>query len=179
MRQLYLGLKDRANTQVIERAGVPRFKYIGMWNNQLELLKAGKILGFRLPALLFEFESPSPVDSVGNGVQVFDPFKIKCHILHEFYDAKNGDTAINLDVFDIEKYLYLAFQLHEIKGADYGCSPLNRTGIDFDYDHDNIYHCIPEYTTTWTDSSMSQPVGGYDIDPPLDADITSQYITGL
>lgn len=168
-RNLYIGLK--AIGMSIQLNSEPIFKYIGMWNNQLEKDKEDKIFSFRKPAMFFEF-LPNTVDSVGAGVQIFDPLPVKIHVIDDMYDAKDGTNEVNLQVFDLGDLVYKNFQLNSVKGADYGTSPLNRTEVELDVDHDNLYHHITTFTTTWIDNSVTQPVGGYEIDPPLQAAIT-------
>lgn len=173
-RNLYLGLNS-VGASIIGTDGKSVFKYIGMWNNQLKNMEDGKILDFRKPALFFEF-IPSTVDSVGSNVQIFDPLLIKCHIIHEFFNASDGTNELNLDIFDIADATHAALQLYQVTGVDYGTSPLNRTEVELDVDHDNLYHHVITYTTTWTDNSTRQPIGGYEIDPPLQLDLTEEKL---
>lgn len=166
-RNLYNGLKTIAAT-------LTDYKYIGMWNNQLTETKNGSEFDKPRPWLLFEFVS-SQVDSVGGGVQVFDPLLIRMHTIAELFDAADGTNELNLAVFDLTDKLYKKFQLNQVTGADYGTSPLNRTEVEVDSNHDNLYHHITTFTTTWVDNSATLPIGGYEIDPVLQADITTSF----
>lgn len=163
MKELYLGLKAQI------QAAAPLIKYIGMWNNQVDDLegKENKIYSFGFPCVFFEFANENVVDSIGAGVQVFDPLDIKVHIIDDFYDAQDGTIEVNLEIFDIEAQIYSALQLFQVKGTNYGSGPISRVSVERDYDHSNLYHSIPTYRTTWTDNSQSQPVGGFDVEPPL------------
>lgn len=169
MKNLYLGINEQIKTMC------PLIKYRGMWNNQVNDMvdeKGQKVYSFQLPATFIEFVNDNPVDSVGGGVQIYDPCDIKIHIVHDFYDAQDGTMEVNLEIFDIEQQIHDALQLFAVKGDDYGSGPFSRVSQERDYDHSNVYHSIPTYRTTWTDNSRSQPVGGYEIDPPLTLDLT-------
>lgn len=178
MKNLFLGL--RANIQ----ANAPIFKYVGMWNNQIDDIgqndtgdKAkNKIYSFGFPAVFFEFMNDNPVDSVGNNVQMFDPCDVKCHIIHEFYDAQDGSMELNLDIFDIEDQLHAAMQLFAVRGDSFGSSAFSRVSVERDYNHSDIYHSIPTYRATWVDNSLALPIGGFCINPPLELDLTVTII---
>jgi hypothetical protein len=173
-RILYLGLVEIAKT-ILDGKNKPVFKQISMWNNQLDNAREGLVFDFRKPALFFEF-MPEVVDAVGAGVQVFDPLPIRIHIIDELFDAKDGTNEVNLQVFDLGDLIYKKFQLNSVKGNGYGTSTLNRSSVELDVNHDNMYHHITTFTTTWTDNSAKQPAGGYEIDPPLIADITIEKV---
>lgn len=175
-KNLYNGLKAIA-AGILGTDQKPVFKTVSMWNNQLSDERGNKVMehNFRKPAIFFEFQ-PDQVDTMGNGVQVFEPLPIRVHLIDELFDSKDGTGEVNLQVFDYGDLIYRNFQLKQVTGAAFGCSPLNRTSIELDVDHDNLYHHVTTFTTTWTDNSMSKPVGGYDIDPPLLADITVEIV---
>lgn len=173
---LYNGLKTLADDIQVNSVSV--FKYVGIWNNQLMDMEERKIFDFERPALFFEF-LPSTIYSIGAGVQVFDPLVIKMHIIDDFLDAKDGTIELNLQTFGFADLLYKGFQLKQVSGDGYGTSPLDRTGMELPTDFGSEYHHITEFTTTWTDNSAPQPEGGYEIDPPLQADITGEKLPVL
>lgn len=178
MRKLYEGLRDQIlNNTPRANQSEPRIKFLSMWNGQVEKLKEKhpQQFDFRKPAVFIQLV-PDTVDTQGGGVQIYDPFIIKIHIIHEFYNASNGTNELNLDVFDLADDVHSALQMFAVRGDDFGSSPLNRTSTELDDDHDNIYHFVHTYTTTWTDNSTRQPVGGFEIDPVLQADITAQKL---
>lgn len=175
MKNLYKGLRDRI------KAECPSVKFVNMWNNQVANMMddgGNKIYSFQTPAVFIEFANDNPVDGVGNGVQVFDPLDINIHIVHDFYNDSSADAEMenNLLVFDVEDEVQSALQAYKVSGADYGSGPIGRVGQERDYDHGNIYHSIPKYRTTWTDNSQTLPIGGYEIDPSLQAEITASKL---
>lgn len=176
MRQIYTALKARIQEKALIN-GAPRFKYYNMWNNHVQRLrdKEPDLLDFGKPAQFFEF-IPGECTYVGWGVMVYPNFLIKVHTVHEMFNNKEDGTELNLDVFDVAGESHKALQGYSVKGADYGTSALSRIDTELDHDHDNIYHWIYTYATTWTDNTTPQPEGGYEIDPPLDAVITVEKL---
>ncbi len=167
-RAFYTALKTKGEAMVSD--GVATFRRVSMWNGQLEKLKAGTIHAFDLPALFFEFQA-GEVDTVGGGVQVFDPVKVRMHVIDKLFDS-NEDGEVNLNALDLGDKVYTAFQMYQVVGATYGSSPFNRTAIELDEDHDALYHHVTEFTTTWTDNSANWPTGAGWVDPTLTPDIT-------
>jgi hypothetical protein len=141
-----------------------------MWNNQPERLMAGEINDFALmdekgdtPAILVEFVGPSPIEQLGNGNQLYNPFIVRFHILHQFYDAQSGEQDQDLKVLDIAEAIYNAFQ--EWMPEDVAVGVMTQTSVNWDYDHPNVYHYIQEYTTTFVDSLKNRPQNGSLSDP--------------
>ena len=170
MRNLYNGLKARIEAEC------PSIKHIDMWRNQVDNLREQnpKQLDFRKPAVFFRFLA-SEVASVGNGVQVYDPMIIEVHTVHEFF---NGDNfALNLDVFDIVSEVHSALQYWSLRGGndEYGTGILDRSGVEFDDNHDNIYHHVTTYITTWVDNSKKN-FGALYVEPVLTATITTERL---
>lgn len=148
-----------------------------MWNNQLELLAAGKLEMFNHPACFIEFSS-AEIQQLGNGVQLFNPLKFKVHILDWQIDAMDGTFEQNLEVYDLKDVIYQALQklqpglLNQDTPQNIPVSEFIRIAEWQDYQHAGVYHYIQEYSTTLIDNNALEPVGGSDWtpvgDPPLD-----------
>lgn len=168
MRNLYNGIKARI------QAECPSIEYIDMWRNQVERMKEGKILDFRKPAVFIRFLA-SEVLSVGNGIQVYEPLIVEIHTVHEFFNG--NDTALNLDVFDVVGEVHASLHNWALRGgnSEYGSGVFVRTSVEFDDDHDNIYHHITTYTTSWTDNS-GKVDGKLFVEPVLTTEITASFV---
>lgn len=175
MKILFLAIQQL----LISKLTAYNLSYVRVWNNQLERLLGGEISDFALmnetgdtPAILIEFVSPATIEQLGNGDQIYNPFGIRLHILHQFYDAQNGTQDQDLVVLDIANDIYDVFQdwmpdTVTIDGNTYQVpvGVMVRTSEEWDYDHPDVYHFIQEYTTTWVDSRKNRPENGILSDP--------------
>lgn len=154
----------------------PLAKTIRMWNDQLTLVTEGKMDLFQQPAIFFEF-STAQIIQLGNGVQLYDPFIFKIHILYWELDSQRGDFDNNLNVFDYKDQIYAAVQKFQPDLVD-GQPPISacvRISEEQDYKHAGIYHFIQTYRTTFADYGAQEPVGGSEttvVPMPLEIDQT-------
>lgn len=164
MKQLFLDIKTHLET------AMPELKFIQMWNNQVKDEEGGKQYSFQYPAVLPEFLNDQPSNQLGNGVQVYDPLRIKFHLLHQQLDAADGTMEQNLDVLVLKQKLYKALQKFKPTGAGW----FVRSGETMSYDHNDIYEFVQEYTTTYMDASLNEPVDGTTKSPvtPLEISLT-------
>lgn len=147
---------------------VPECKFIAVWNNQVDKMQNGEDYSIPLPAIFVELPTNTPCDVVGNNVRVFDPLIIRFHIVDDRLDNMDGTLEENFEVFDLKQKNYAAFQLFKTNGS----SSFNCTNESADEDHNNIYHFLQDFTTTWTDNQQNLPVGGYLDDGPHTTVIT-------
>ncbi len=160
-------IKTRALT-ILDTDGTSKIKHFGLWNNQISELEPGSNYAFPLPALFIEYLNTNETGSVGGGVQVYEPLDIVFHILHNKLNADNGEMERNRDVNILEKETHAKFYKWKTDGSGY----FDRVGIDRDYDHDNVYHLMPKYRTTWVDNDLAEPLSGIEKAPPFTTDIT-------
>jgi hypothetical protein len=165
MKTLFLAIQQKLATTL----DIKDLQFIQMWNNQLENINDGGNYSFLLPAIFIEFVNNQNVDSVGGGVQVFDPLDINVHIIHDQYDSTDGTMDQNLEVLDLKQKVYKALQLFKTNGSGY----FNRVSEDQDYNHSNIYHFIQTYRTTWTDCDRELPYLGIDKNAPFTTNINT------
>lgn len=165
MRNFFISIRDR-----LEELG--DLKYVRMWNNQLELVQAGKMELFQSPAAFLSFKI-SDIMQGGEGVQIYDPLIIEVRILHWQLDAADGNFEQNLDVFDLKQKIYK--HLQKFKTAKSGS--IIRIAEEQDTNHAGLYMFIQTYRTTLVDDVMQEPVGGGEFNPipkPLEVQLETQ-----
>ena len=123
---------------------------VRIWNNQITRIKEGQLESFPMPALFVEL-SNTTFENIGQGFRSGE-LNFKVHIAHEFYDAQDGTFEQDLTIFDLRDKV-----IGYLSGISLtACSPLEATGENQDYDHDNIYHYIVDFTCNFTDSTASK-----------------------
>ena len=153
-------------------------QFVQMWNNQLESLRtadteANIMYSFGLPALLIEFRSLE-TEQLGNGNQIYPDLIIRIHILHRLEDAGDGTLEQNLAVLDLRDAVQLTLQNFRPAGA----SEFIRVKQEMDYNHNNVYHYIMDYASTFVDTLTNLPVNAITTDPtsdPISPVITTSY----
>lgn len=158
--QLFSDISARAET-------MGSYKFIRVWNNQLELIEQGQNPPFEMPALFVEFISPNIITQLGNGIQLFDPLTVRLHICHWQLDAGNETMEQNLDVMQLKGDTFLKFQMFEPNG----CVAWVRTSEQQDYRHAGVYHYIQDYATSFEDLTAKEPRETVVVLPPFDLDI--------
>ena len=123
---------------------------VRIWNNQITRIKEGQQELFPMPAFFVEL-SNVPFENIGQGFRSGD-LAFKIHIAHECYDAQDGTFEQDLPVFDLRDKIIAYLSGERLTG----CGPLESTGEAQDYDHDNIYHYIVDFTCNFTDSIASK-----------------------
>lgn len=161
-KALYTAIKNQAIAEL------PEIKFIAMWNNQVENMQNGEGYSVRLPALFIEFPASAQCDVVGNNVRVFDPLPLVFHIVDNRLDNIDGTMEENFEVFTLKQKVKAKFQLFKTNGS----GVFNCTSESADNDHNNIYHFMQEFTTTWTDNQDSLPVNGTVDEGPMTPTIT-------
>src|ERR1039458_3020982 len=84
-------------------------KMVGMWNNQLAWILAGKLELFGHPAAFFAFKQSSIVQ-LGNGTQLYENLEFDIHILDWQLDAGDGTFEQNFEVFDLSESVFATLQ---------------------------------------------------------------------
>lgn len=149
-------------------AQIPECKFVAMWNDQVDRMQEGKDYSFQSPAIFVELPDEAQCDQVGGGVRVFDPLPITLHIVDVRLDNMDGTMEQNFEVFTVKQKCYGSFQLFKTPGS----SPFNCTSETTDKNHNNIYHFLQVFTTTWTDQQQAAPIGGFEDLPPHTTTIT-------
>lgn len=166
MKSIFLILQKYLLAQLADFQPTP-ITFIRIWNNNVEWLEQGKDeVSYSLPAIFIEFVSPLNWKQIGNGVQTLDDLHIKIHYVMEQLDAADGTMSQNLDVLADAETLFTIIEDQYLANIPIGV--LTRVGEIMDDNHDNIYHFVQEYETTWVDSAMNRPVKGKLSVPPLE-----------
>lgn len=149
----------------------PLLQYVQMYNNQIFDEESGQLYDYPKPAVLIEFESPTIIQQLGNGSQLYDELLVKLHIVDNFmnYTGDDGIEELNLEIFDRRDRVFTSVQGFEPTN----CAAMVRVNEQQDYDHTQIYHYTQTYKTNYVDTLMDRPVNGQIINPPLDATITT------
>ena len=159
MRALYEDIKTKLET-LKDSDGSNTFKWIHVWNNQLELIDQSKTYETQYPACFIEF-IPESIKQLGAGLQSFDPLTLRFHIIHRMLDAVDGTMEQNLDVFDLKKRVFKLLQKFEPTGA----SMFQRTLETPDHRHGSLYEFIQEYKTEYIENTALEPVNGKEVPP--------------
>ncbi len=166
IKQPILDIKTRiATLQVTNGDGTTKGVYVNIWNNQLNYEVSGQLYDFPKPACFIEVINDVQYQQLGGGFQSAD-VGFRIHVVHEFYDAQDGDFEKNLPVFDLRDSLRALLCLYEPTA----CGPLVVVAEAQDYQHTNIYHYVIDFVCNFTDSKGSpyDPATGryIDKDPP-------------
>ncbi|RYD57008.1 MAG: hypothetical protein EOP56_09380 [Sphingobacteriales bacterium] len=136
------------------------FKYVAIWNNQIETYLKGESDVFDSPQLFIEM-LPQAGGVLGVGVNQFDIIW-RLHIAHYELDAGDGRMEQNVTVFDLRNKAVKAYA---------GYRPSNCTGLQYvtentDSKHGNVYHYTIDFKCAFIDTSAS----------PLDPDSTDWIV---
>lgn len=150
-------LSRLATLQVINQdmQTVPLFPRV--FNNQIKRQEKGLIEAYPLPAAFVEVQNNAQYNRLLNGVSESD-LVFRIHLQHWFTDAGDGTFDQDLGIFDLRDEIIALL-------SDYrptACGNMCLTSEGQDYDHDNIYVYILEFTTGFIDSKGSK----YDIGRP-------------
>ena len=143
--------------------------YARVWNNHLRDLRDGNIYEWPRPAAFVELVSPIMFQNIGSGVRSAE-LSVRIHLIHDFYNIE-GSFEQDLTIFDLRDQVLLSF----IDYVPTGCGTLLCTSETQDYDHDNLYHYILEFTTHYRDSKNSR----YDSDAGLFVDTADANLTSI
>lgn len=170
------GIKLPIQSVLTKLKEIQDFKTVRIWNNHVKYEHAGQSYDFPKPALFLEVVNSPVYEQLGRYFQDAD-LGWKVHIVHEHYDAQDGNFEQDLEVFDLRDSV-----VGSLSGfMPIACGPLTKKGEGQDYEHDNIYHYTIDFVSNFIDSSGSpdRPGSGAYIqkDPPIDLEVDPQIIT--
>jgi hypothetical protein len=158
MIALYEQIKTKLET-LKDADGSNTFKWIHVWNNQLELIDQSKTYETQYPACFIEFD-PQEIRQLGAGYQSFD-LLLRFHIIHQLTDAEDGTMEQNLDVFALKTRVFKLIQKFEPPSA----SMFIRNREIPDHRHGRLYEFTQEYKTEYIENTAAEPIDGKVIDP--------------
>jgi hypothetical protein len=165
---LFNNIKTQLLTIIFDGSNI---QFVQLWNNQPDSLKAKDteqniLYSFSLPALFVEFKNLE-TEQLGNGNQVYANLVVRIHILHRLEDAGDGTLEQNLAVLELRDAVQAALQNFRPAGA----SEFIRINQEMDYQHNNVYHYIMDYSSTYVDTLTNQPVNGIVDNGPITPDM--------
>jgi hypothetical protein len=160
MKNLYLAIIAQILTAVLDPVKYEFDKFAAdIWlEGTLTGMKAPKendTYSIQLPAVLVEIDE-GLAEMLGDGVQIFPDMTIKFHLIHRQETNPDGLMNRNTDALDLQDILYQTMQ----KFIAPGTNEFIRSRPMEDFSHDNVYHYVIEYKTTYVDQLMLEPVGG-------------------
>src|SRR6202008_3517162 len=98
-----------------------------------------------------ELSNPTKYTRIGNSMDESDLIW-HIHIIHDYYDT-GDETAMEQDltIFDLRDKVVALLSNYKPTA----CSSLLRISEDQDYEHNNVYHYIIEFTYSYMDSAGS------------------------
>lgn len=147
------GIKEATNSVLSQLQTILDLKTVRVYNNDFKALEAGKCEIFALPAALVEIVSIENMLPVGAGFSSSD-LTVRIHVGHEYYN-QDGTLNQDLTIFDLKDKI-----VRKLSGwAGVGCSSFQRVGESQNFEHDNVYVYMVDFSTHFIDSA------GSDFDP--------------
>mgnify|MGYP006266308347 CR=1 FL=1 len=142
IRETIQSILDQIETvQVVNNDGQTLPIYTRVWNNQTELKKQGGTYAYPTPAAFVEWQFSNGIP-IGQGATSHD-VTFRVMIEHTQLDAVDGTFEQDLDFTNVVNKVHQA--LNRFKPAN--CSHLYRSGVQLDYNHDNTYLAVIEYSS--------------------------------
>jgi len=152
--------------------------YTRIFNNQPKRQLSGKIQAYPLPAAFVEIVKPTKFNRLLNGVSESDLI-VRVYLQHWFIDAEDGTFDQDLPIFDLRDSVIAT--LSNYKPTSCGNLMLTYEGQDFN--HDDIYVYLIEFTCSFIDSKGSPyDTGRTDYQnsiPPTGLDLTINSVETL
>lgn len=161
------GLKDAILSIKTKLQTLTDLQFVAIWNNQLSQTQDGQIYDFPKPAAFIEARIPNSFLPLGQGYSQSD-ITFAIHIVHEQFDAGNGNYEQNTDVYDLKrKIMYLLTNWQPAQ-----CGKLMKIAEVQDYEHNNLYHYIIEFLTGLIDNDADASQGDAVTTPPTTLNLT-------
>ena len=129
--------------------------HVDIWNNQVQYMRDQQLEAVRLPALFVELQ----FSNGGHDAERMTAreVQVRLHIVMEKMNAE-GYFGRNTDIYDLRDLVLQYFSKWHTStaGNQYDFTPFQYTGEQPQYDHDNLYEYVLEFSTTF-----SQVLGNY------------------
>ena len=170
IRQVYESLLTKLSSiDVTNQDGNVVKLFARVWNNQVDVEKAGDSEIYPKPAAFVEIDNPVTYEEIGKNYRAAD-LNILIHLVHEFYN-QDGTFAQDLVIFDIRDTILAELSQFQPTGCGYMVSNSETQ----DTDHDNVYHFVLAFTCHFIDSKGSPYDTGRNVyvekDPPTELDL--------
>lgn len=162
-------LTKLSTIQVTNQDGQTVNLYARVWNNQVEREKDGETYNYPKPAAFVEIVGPLPFEETGKNLRTAQ-MTWAIHLVHEFYN-QDGTFEQDLVIYDLRDQVIATLSQY----TPTACTMLVAAQEQADYDHDNVYHYVINFTCTMMDSKASPYDDGrgiyVDKQPPTDVQI--------
>jgi hypothetical protein len=159
--------------QVTNQDGQTVGIYSRVWNNQVEREKDGETYIYPKPAAFVEIVGPLPFEETGKNLRSAR-LVWAIHLVHEYYN-QDGTFEQDLVIYDLRDQVIAALSQY----TPTACTMLVAEQEQADYDHDNVYHYIINFSCTFMDSKASPYDDGrgiyIDKQPPTGVNIVGDY----
>lgn len=161
MKDLFLAIKQRIQSTITldnTLYETPNQQmYVEPYNNQWEDWKgeSPKMRQIPIPCVLVEWIKPIPVKQLGSGVKLYEPLRIRIHIIQKQLDQGDGTVDANLNIYDLQEQVYLALE----KWNPQTSTPLVKGSLmvmveqEPDENYNQLYNWRMVFETTYMDSS--------------------------
>lgn len=160
--------------QVTNQDGQTVGIYSRVWNNQVEREKDGETYIYPKPAAFVEIVGPLPFEETGKNLRSAR-LVWAIHLVHEYYN-QDGTFEQDLVIYDLRDQVIAALSQY----TPTACTMLVAEQEQADYDHDNVYHYIINFSCTFMDSKASPYDDGrgiyIDKQPPTGVNIVRDYV---
>ena len=167
MKELYLAL-----IALLRVTYTAEQLHVDIWNDQLASMEGQEIYSFRMPAVFFEFQNTSDVQTLGKGLQIYNDLIVRAHVVHQELDAADGTVDRNVAALVFKQDIFALLDVAEPTGA----AMFARNGEEEDKSHTNIYHFIQDYKTNYVDKSRERPIGAVLTTPPTTLELDVEIV---
>lgn len=166
-----MGLKAFVNNILTHAEAIPVSGgtfHVDIWNNQVQFMRDRTIEAIPLPALFVEVLFTNGGHDAER--MTTRDVQVRLHIVMEKLNTE-GTFARNTVIYDYRDLVLQYFSKWHVSTGNnpYEFTPFQYTGEEPQYDHDNLYEYVLEFSTTF-----SQVLGNYQ-----DINLTQGTITSI
>jgi hypothetical protein len=143
-------LSKLATLQVLNQDLQTVSLYTRIFNNQIKKQQEGNIYSFALPAAFIEIVNNANYNRLGNGYSESD-LVFRIYLAHWFTDAQDGTMEQDLLIYDLRDSVIALLSNYRPTG----CGNLCLTSEQQDYEHNDVYVYVLEFTTGYIDTTGS------------------------
>jgi len=153
-----MGLKLFVNDIITHAEAIPVAGgtfHVDIWNNHVQFMRDQTLEAFPMPALFIEVQFTNGGHDAER--MTVRECQIRLHIVMEKLNTE-GNFARNTVIYDYRDLVlqYFSKWHKSTVGYPYEFTPFQYTGEQPQYDHDNVYEYVLEFSTTF-----SQLLGNY------------------
>jgi hypothetical protein len=155
--EFFTAIKNRLNSVLPDL-------YVRLWRNQFAELENGDNYSFPFPCCFIEFISDNNIQTLGNGVQVYEPMTVRLHIGSFEPDNGFGTLDENTNIMLLKQQIFTTLQ----KWQSTKSGIFNRNNEIMHTEHDQVSVWVQDYKCVLIDDTMREPINGIVKDAPTD-----------